>query len=220
MIQHHGMLNALAQTLLKITSPGVPDTYQGTEIWDFSLVDPDNRRPVDYGLRSAMLQKLEAAQVEGTEGTDLLLRSLITHPEDGCIKLYVHWRALAARREAPELFASGAYRALSAKGSCEKNLFAFLRTEGSRKALVAVPRLTTSLVQPGQFPLGMEVWKDTRLYLPGVEAGTTLVDAFTGSRLETEPDTDGASTLPAGDIFSRFPVALLLRLSEDPAQIW
>ncbi|MGC8641261.1 MAG: malto-oligosyltrehalose synthase [Isosphaeraceae bacterium] len=212
-IQHHGMLNSLAQTLLKITLPGVPDTYQGTEIWDLSLVDPDNRRPVDYGLRSGMLQDLRAALGNEAGASDRLVASLLASPADGRIKLYVHWRALAARRQAPGLFSSGEYRPLEAQGDRENHVFAFLRGDQSRIALVAVPRLTTSLVQPGQFPLGVDVWKSTRLQLP-VAPGTILVDAFTGHRVATEPAGETASSLSAGTLFAHFPVALLLNWAD------
>ena len=94
------------------------------------------------------------------------------HRQDGRIKLYLHWRRLAARRQAPGLFSSGAYQPAGREGRRENCLFAFLRTDESRTAVVAVPRLTTSLVKPGQFPLGDEVWKDTELSLPGIDPGT------------------------------------------------
>ncbi len=209
-IHHHGMLNSLAQTLLKITSPGVPDTYQGTEIWDLSLVDPDNRRPVDYGLRSAMLQELATRFQDSKTGPDRLVHSLTASPGDGRIKLFIHWRALAARRESPGLFSSGEYWPLTVRGDHESSLFAFLRTDGSRTAIVAVPRLTTSLVKPDQLPLGHKVWRDTELHLTGVDPGTRLVNAFTGSPVETLAVGDGGSVLKAGEIFAEFPVALLL----------
>jgi (1->4)-alpha-D-glucan 1-alpha-D-glucosylmutase len=209
-VHHHGMLNSLAQTLLKIASPGVPDTYQGTEIWDFSLVDPDNRRPVDYALRRAMLEELRDRSGAEKNGLERLLQSLVASPDDGRIKLYLHWRGLSARRESPTLFACGEYRPIAVKGAQEKSLFGFVRVEGRRLAVVAVPRLTAALVQPPQFPLGLEIWKDTILDLPGIKAGTKLVDVFTQRRFETQPNGNGGSALKAGEVLSSFPVALLL----------
>ena len=116
-VGHHGLFNSLSQTLLKLASPGVPDTYQGTELWDFSLVDPDNRRPVDYERRRRMLQDLRsAAESAGGDLRDLA-RDLVAAKEDGRIKLYVTHRSLACRRDHPGLFTAGEYVPLAAEGS-------------------------------------------------------------------------------------------------------
>jgi (1->4)-alpha-D-glucan 1-alpha-D-glucosylmutase len=96
------------------------------------------------------------------------------------------------------------------KGAQDKSLFGFLRVEGRRLAVVAVPRLTTALVQPPQFPLGLEIWKDTKLDLPGIKDGTKLVDVFTQRPFETQPNGDSGSVLKAGEVLASFPVALLL----------
>ena len=106
-VSHHGLINSLAQTLLKIAAPGVPDTYQGTEVWDFSLVDPDNRRPVDYRHRASMLDDLVNRFDDPGNGPAGLCRDLIATPADGRIKLYTTWRALAVRRHYPGLFSVG-----------------------------------------------------------------------------------------------------------------
>ena len=98
-VSHHGMINSLAQTLLKIALPGVPDTYQGTELWNFSLVDPDNRRPVDYARRAEILRDLIARHGDQADGPARLVRDLVASPGDGQIKLYTMWRGLVCRRE-------------------------------------------------------------------------------------------------------------------------
>ena len=208
LVSHHGMINSLAQTLLKIASPGVPDTYQGTELWDFSLVDPDNRRPVDYDRRSSMLKDLISRR--GDPGQ--LVRELVAAPRDGLIKLYIHWKALAARRQNPGLFSSGEYRPLRGRGKHESSLFAFLRVEGSREAIVAVPRLTTRLGSIDRFPTGVNTWADTELELAGLAEGTVFRNVFTGARHTIETGKEG-SRIMAGDLFADFPIALLLEES-------
>ena len=126
-VSDYGLFNSLSQTLLKLASPGVPDTYQGTEMWDFSLVDPDNRRPVDYDRRRRMLEDLRsAAESAGGDLRDLA-RDLVATREDGRIKLYVTHRSLACRRDHPGLFTAGEYIPLAAEGSKAAHLFAFAR---------------------------------------------------------------------------------------------
>lgn len=147
-IAFHGYLNSLAQVVLKTCSPGVPDFYQGSELWDFSLVDPDNRRPVDYKRRMELLPKLG--------GPSTLLRNW----QDGRIKLFVTARALAARARHNEAFLSSAYTPVE---TGTPNAVAFTRGDD---VLVVIPRLTTRLVKPGQLPLG-EVWGEHALPLDG-----------------------------------------------------
>ncbi|MBV8488510.1 MAG: malto-oligosyltrehalose synthase, partial [Planctomycetaceae bacterium] len=197
LVSHHGMIGSLSQTLLKLASPGVPDTYQGTEIWDFSLVDPDNRRPVDFDLRRRLLADLIARSTQPLE----LTADLVKNPADGRIKLYVHFRALAARRDLPELFSIGTYQPALSRGLHQGSLFGFLRHDGARTAVIAVPRLTTRLVEPGQMPLGPEVWNDTELELPGVSPGAVFQNIFTGEKLKTS-SRQGATILPAAELFA------------------
>ena len=102
-----GMLNSLAQTLIKLTVPGVPDIYQGNEFWEFSLVDPDNRRPVDYAVRQQVLRQLHSYKDESGSGAGT--RELLQNPSDGRIKLYMIWKLLGLRNRHRDLFRDGEY---------------------------------------------------------------------------------------------------------------
>ena len=157
------MLNSLSQTLIKITSPGVPDFYQGTELWDLSLVDPDNRRPVDFEKRRAML-----AAIRQEEDVDVgrLILDLLSTTEDGRIKLFLIYRALKARRRNREIFREGAYIPLESAGRFRSNVVAFARRYLQQWAIVIAPRFLTRLVQEGDFPLGRQVWHDTEVIIP------------------------------------------------------
>jgi (1->4)-alpha-D-glucan 1-alpha-D-glucosylmutase len=207
-IHHCGFFNSLAQLLLKIVSPGVPDIYQGTELWDLSLVDPDNRRPVNYERRRQMLDELKERSADAGE-LGQLARELTEHKEDGRIKLYVTWKALHCRRQHPGLFAAGDYVPIEAQGPRRDNVVALLRRQGSTLAVAAVPRLITQLVaQAGDLPVGEAVWHDTLLPLSDVAPGRRWRDVFTGEGVVTG-SVNGAS-LRAADVFQNFPVALLL----------
>jgi len=186
-VAFHGFLGSLAQVVLKITSPGIPDFYQGSELWDFSLVDPDNRRPVDYEKRQVLLDELRSAESRGA----LDLCTLLRRWTDGRVKLFTTWKALDTRARHADTFRSGAYRALDAG----QHVCAFLRGDS---VAVAVPRLTTKLVKPGRLPIG-EVWGNGTLPLSG-----RWRNAFTGEVLE-------GSNMPLSGVFARFPVAILER---------
>jgi (1->4)-alpha-D-glucan 1-alpha-D-glucosylmutase len=210
-ISHLGMFNSLSQTLLKISSPGVPDFYQGTELWDFSLVDPDNRRPVDYSVRIKMLDDLGRLLSETPQHD--LARDLTTHKEDGMIKMYLIRTALSFRRDNADLFDSGEYLPLDAMGEKADNVCSFARRIGNRRAIVAVPRLFASLIsEPGGLPLGKQVWEDSFLVVPFADAGAKYRSVFTGE-IMTSVDRDGANALYLSDLFEYFPVALLERLN-------
>ena len=208
-IRRHGRLNGLSQTLLKLTMPGVPDTYQGTELWDFSLVDPDNRRPVDYDHRRAMLDELDRRFQEAGDDRAALARELAESPIDGRSKLYTVWRALQARKRSPELFAAGEYIPAPAFGEHEASLFAFRRVLGDESAVVAVPRLSVRLNYEGEFPLGEAAWSGSGIRLPGVKPGTRYQNVHTGAVISAV-DRDGEAVLPAAQLFADFPVALLI----------
>ena len=203
-----GMFNSLSQALLKITSPGVPDFYQGTEIWDFSLVDPDNRRPVDYERRKALLASLrEEEQGDQISTVNRLMRSL----EDGRIKLYVTNRALAFRRSNRELFATGEYLPLNVEGKQNGHVVAFARKLGELEVIAAASRFFIKLGVAARPPLGSEVWGDSVLALEGKLLPGTYRDVFTGRKVQAL-NRDGGYYLPLAEVFANLPVALLERI--------
>jgi len=211
-IAHAGMLNSLAQTLLKMTAPGVPDFYQGTELWDFSLVDPDNRRPVDYAKRSGVLEELK--RVEAADRC-ALLRDLLASWQDGRLKLYLISKTLNFRREQPALFQAGDYLPLYADGKFRRHLCAFARSLEHRWVIAAVPRLTMRIAKPGSLPLG-EAWQEERLTLP-VRAPLSWRNLLTGETVTAAPAKGGRKFLLLRDLFSTFPAALLEGETSWPA---
>jgi len=198
MLAAHGVVNSLSQTLIKLVAPGVPDFYQGCELWDFSLVDPDNRRPVDFDKRRGLLHELGAKKP-----SPALCRELLGHYTDGRVKLYLIMRGLAARRRDASLFARGGYVQIKVAGGRRDNVLAFARRLDRRWAVAVVPRFTSKFTAPGEFPLGADVWGDTRLELPG-NAPKQWADAISGRTLSAD---DG---LALGDILESFPACLLL----------
>jgi len=198
-----GLWNSLSQTLLKLTCPGVPDIYQGNDIWDFSLVDPDNRQPVDYALR----QQLFANIRELGSGAEFSAADLLTAPEDSRLKLYVTAKALCLRKQCSELFQSGEYSTLQAQGEKADHVVAFERHVGSASVLVIVPRLVAGLLnESARPPVGAEVWKDTRILLPSARRSCAYRNIFTGEILE--PETSKHASVSLAETLGRFPVAL------------
>jgi (1->4)-alpha-D-glucan 1-alpha-D-glucosylmutase len=199
-----GVLNSLAQTLLKACAPGVPDFYQGTELWAFTLVDPDNRRPVDYETRRALLASLRDV---GDGDVSEFAEGLLEQHDDGRVKMYVTARALSLRRERAELFARGAYLPLGARGRRAGNVVAFARSLDGDAVVAVAGRFFTRLGvgREGALNLSREAWGDTALQLEGVEAGRYR-DVFTGREFDTR---DGA--VDVAGLLSPLPVALLIR---------
>ena len=196
-----GMLNSLSMTLIKLTSPGVPDIYQGNEIWDYSLVDPDNRRPVDYALRKDLL-----ANLPGEAAPLAQVRGLFGMPRDGRAKLFVIARLLGHRRTRPEPYFAGAYTPVHAAGTRQANVLAFARTGGNHGVITVAPRLHASLgAGEGELPCGEAIWTDTAVALPCVPAGTRLRNLFTGEELEPEN-----GSLRLARILADAPVAALV----------
>jgi (1->4)-alpha-D-glucan 1-alpha-D-glucosylmutase len=225
-----GIYNSLAQLLIKITAPGVPDFYQGTEFWDLSLVDPDNRRPVDYPKRRAAMADLATATASG----------LLASRTDGHVKMFIAWRALAARAALGELYEHGRYVPLQIAGTRRECAFAFARigarpagdgvrlpaesqtasdpeVHGSNPdpiaAITCVPRLVASLVPDGTPPpIRRDAWGDTRIELPAELAHGRFRDAFTGAAVASE-ESGGIGTIPVAPLLEQFPVALLIPCS-------
>lgn len=207
MISHYGMFNSLSQTLLKICSPGVPDFYQGTELWDFSLVDPDNRRSVDFDRRTAALADLarKATEMTGVQ----LAWELMMQKDDGRIKLFMTSRALRFRREKRGVFEKGEYLPISAEGAKSNHVCAFARKTSDALVIAAAPRLLTQVIAgPGALPVGSGVWEDTRLPVPWAQPGAQFANAFTGE-VVTVKGRNGPPHIELSDAFASFPVALL-----------
>lgn len=199
-----GVYNSLAQLAIKIAAPGVPDFYQGTEVWDFSLVDPDNRRPVDYGRRQALMAEIDAALER--EGRAALAARLTAAPADDRLKLYTSAAMLRFRREQQALFERGSYEALASAGDRRAHLFAFARRHEDAQAVLVVPRLVAALL-PDAAPLGTAAWGDTTIEVPSAASGCYR-NALTGECLSVQRD-GGGSLVRAAEVFARFPVALL-----------
>ncbi|MFC7476632.1 malto-oligosyltrehalose synthase [Dankookia sp. GCM10030260] len=188
-----GAINSLSQTLLRCTAPGVPDLYQGTEFWDFSLVDPDNRRPVDWTARRAALD--DAVPVA----------TLLQYWDDGRIKQAVIARTLAHRAAQPALFAAGDYQPVLVEGPLAAHVLAFLRTHRGRAALTVVTRLPATILKDSSLPLlPAAEWSGTDLRLPASWQARHWRDALTGEGLRAQGDR-----LPVGQVLAQLPVALL-----------
>lgn len=212
-ISGFGMFNSLSQTLLKITCPGVPDFYQGGEVWDFSLVDPDNRRTVDYETRSRLLKEIK--QIESERGPLDLAGDLTANMENGQIKLFLIWKALSYRRDNRDLFEKGEYIPLEAGGQSIENVCAFARSIMTKRIIVVVPRFLAGLKKGhGDLPSDNKSWKDTCVQIPHTEAGARYRNILTGETVEIK-SYQGALVLFLSEVFAHFPVALLEQMSND-----
>jgi (1->4)-alpha-D-glucan 1-alpha-D-glucosylmutase len=199
-----GLLNSLSQTAIKLTSPGVPDIYRGTEWWDFSLVDPDNRRPVDYTRLSGLLDEVTSWHAD--ERLRGRLRGLLDTLDDGRAKLYLTWRLLALRTARATLFRDGGYVPIAVEGAQATHVCAFARTHGDHSVVVIAPRLFASLPQAGASPpLGPPVWQDTALLLDALPRADVLTDVLSGQTLRLA----GARRVALREALAHFPVAVL-----------
>ncbi len=233
-ISRLGMYNSLSQTLLKLTSPGVPDIYQGDEVWNFSLVDPDNRMPVDYAARTAMLADMKRV-FSVPDNTAAALAGMMSDMEDGRIKMYVVWKTLSLRREMEMLFRDGDYRKLNAEGPRSANVCAFARAgrpasagrpapddrrEAGALAVVIAPRLYGALAgikwqaDRTPAPVGASVWAGTFVEAPE-DMAKRYRNIFTGKTAETVL-RGGRPWIALEDALGDFPVALLVPDSPRP----
>ncbi|UPU36012.1 malto-oligosyltrehalose synthase [Geomonas paludis] len=201
-----GLFSSLSQSLLKMTAPGVPDFYQGTELIEFTLVDPDNRRQVDYGARIEALRELRAREAE--IGAQALCRELLEQGDNGRIKLFLIYRVLNYRRQSRDPFDAGEYLPLEAQGARERHVCAFARKGGARTLIVAAARLVATLMpEAGDSPLGETVWQDTVLLLPE-GSGERFRNVVNDQQVEAER-RDGRLAIPLAALFSEVSVALL-----------
>lgn len=200
-----GMLNSLSQTVLKLMAPGVPDFYQGTELWDLNLVDPDNRRPVDFCKRKAFLEQLKQDEINNRAG---LLAEALANWHDGKIKLYVIYKILNFRREHQELFHAGGYQALYASAKFRENVCAFARRLNDQWVIAVVPRLLARVLSPGQLPVGESAWENETIRLPGA-APDLWRNVLTGETLAIEPAQNTHKRLSLAETFKSCPVTVL-----------
>jgi (1->4)-alpha-D-glucan 1-alpha-D-glucosylmutase len=207
-VAQYGIYNSLAQVAIKIAAPGVPDFYQGTEVWDFSLVDPDNRRPVDYARRRALLADLDRDLAAGDRAA--LAARLAAAPRDDRMKLYTIATMLRFRGEHRAAFDAGDYQPLTIEGQRRDHLFGFVRGGAAGPVALVVPRLVATLLpDPDVPPLGERIWGDTRVEVTALAPdGHSLRNVFTGTSLDVTRE-DGRATVRAADLFAHFPVALV-----------
>ncbi len=197
-IAHCGVFNSLSQSLIKITSPGLPDFYQGSELWDLNLVNPDNRRPVDFDKRAAYLREIKEREAEPLA----LIEDLLAGKEDGRIKLFTIYKALGARNRNRQVFDEGDYIPLKVTGLRSRHVIAFARCRAKSWAVTIAPRLVASLITTDDLPLGERVWEDTTILLPD-NAPDTWRHVFTDQSLK------GNSSFALSEVFRHFPLGLL-----------
>ena len=204
-----GAMNGLSQTLLRLTAPGMPDVYQGNELWRFDLVDPDNRRPVDFARRRRLLEELQRLWA----APDALqqLAGLAANPCDDRLKLLVIWRTLNWRRRHPDLFREGEYQPLMADGPAADHVCAFLRARRDDWAATLTLRWPLRLAGGEQGPLPSSgCWGDTRVNLTGHARAGYCRDVLTGARIPLQ-EREGKLVAAAGDLFGILPVALICK---------
>ncbi|HUZ10301.1 MAG TPA: malto-oligosyltrehalose synthase [Acidimicrobiales bacterium] len=197
-----GASNSLALSVLKSIAPGVPDVYQGTELWDFSLVDPDNRRPVDFGARQRVLQGLPGPAVTGARRL-AAVRLLLRGWADGRLKLYLTRELLRLRRAEPDLFSRGRYVPLDTGGPLADRVVAFARRRGPEWVVAAVAVRTVGVAGPGRFAVGPRLWRGTSVRLPG-GAASSFTDVLTGSEVSAR-----RGSLPLDSVLGSLPVSVL-----------
>ena len=212
-IAQYGMTNSLSQVILKVAAPGIPDFYQGAELWAFNLVDPDNRYPVDFGRRAEFLTALRRAVADAGTDRRSLVRGLVEARADGRIKMYITAMALEFRRDHPALFSEGDYVPLESRGSQSGHLCAFTRIYRDQAVVTVVPRLVAGLSPEAKGPpMGTEVWSDTHVTVPSWKGRSRYRNVLTGEMLTTV-EIEGSQALPVAQVLGVLPVALLERMS-------
>ncbi|MDP8267024.1 MAG: malto-oligosyltrehalose synthase [Candidatus Aceula meridiana] len=203
-VSHYGIFNSLSNTLIKMTAPGVPDFYQGTELWDFNLTDPDNRRPVDYDAR---IKDLEFIQEKSTQDVLALAGELLQTKDDGRIKLFLIHQILKLRKKHEDLFLRGDLVPLNVEGERSKSIIAYARQFNNSRVVIVAPRFLMDVIKEDEAPLGKEVWKETCVQLTGLMTGD-FINVITLQKVQCE------KSICVGDILSHFPVAVLFQQGE------
>jgi (1->4)-alpha-D-glucan 1-alpha-D-glucosylmutase len=204
-----GMLNGLVQLTLKLTCPGVPDIYQGTELWDLSLVDPDNRRRPDFDARRRSLAALISQSTLAETQRSVEIAELMRNWRDGRIKIHVLATLLRLRRDRESLFSAGGYRGLPAEGPMADRVIAFARETSGDCVVVAAGRHLAPFAPSADASLAQYSWEDTSLRLP-LQLGKTLEDVLTGREISA---VRGA--VSARELFSALPAAVLVERHTD-----
>lgn len=199
-VSYYGIFNSLSQILIKITAPGVPDFYQGTELWDLNFVDPDNRRAVDFKSREKMLDEILTVPPKDYNG---YIQRLLKSYSDGRIKLFLIHTALKARNENAGLFENGCYVPIESKGKLKGHVLAFARQFNNQWSITVVPRFLAGIISEGEYPFGKKIWRDTYLELP-----TTGPQKF--EEKITRRIFSAGKTIPVSEILTSFPAALLI----------
>ncbi len=205
-----GMLNSLSQVFLKLVSPGIPDIYQGNEIWRYCLVDPDNRRPVNYRTREAMLLSMMDRINAETEGGNEYRQELLANLKDGRAKMFVISMALHLRNNWPEVFDAGSYIPIEVTGAKSQHLCGFARQIDDRIVVAVAPRFYFTLMQGAkELPLGKGIWQDTEIHLPAAKNWKNFKNVYSAS-LEIAGTVSGSTIIfRAADLFRSWPLALL-----------
>ncbi len=205
-ISFHGALNSLCQLLIKMTASGVPDFYQGTDLWNFSLVDPDNREPVDF---SQPMQLLDELLLKNTiDQRQEILKDLASNWPDGRIKLFLTSQTLQFRQQNASIFQHGRYIPLQVTGQHKMNIFSFCRYYRKNWLITVTPRFTSRMTRASKFPLGKKIWADTELLIPA-SAPIQWKNFYTNEIISVN-NAGGIKALPISKIFNQFPVALLI----------
>jgi (1->4)-alpha-D-glucan 1-alpha-D-glucosylmutase len=209
-IAHLGATYSLVQTLLKITAPGIPDIYQGCEYWDLSMVDPDNRRPVNYKDRT---QKLDSLERKFNDNPLALIQQLTSNIEEPDIKMFLLWMALNERKMHDPAFSKGKYVALRVRGKYASHVLSFIRQYENQQILIAVPlNIVTLLSEDNYLPIGEQIWEDTHILLPE-KSQSKWENVLTQEVMQLQENK-----LYMKELFRNFPVAFLKNKPETGAR--
>lgn len=212
-VSHCGMFNSLSQLLLKLTAPGVPDIYQGNELWEFSLVDPDNRRPVDYEHRQLLLKQIKKSTAAPLTKQIEAVRQLLDNLRDGRAKLYLTWQLLQIRKQWQEVFQRGTYLPLNVSGKHKEHICAFMRQIKETCLIVIAPRWFSRLMKTAEkdLPLGEAVWGNAtwiETALPVSIVKNHGLNLLTGEVIQLI-EINGTISLCVASVLVSFPVALV-----------
>ncbi|MCG7755799.1 MAG: malto-oligosyltrehalose synthase, partial [Nitrosomonas sp.] len=212
-IAHCGLFNSLSQTLLKLSVPGVPDIYQGNELWEFNLVDPDNRRPVDYSQRQQLLDHIKKSVAVPQVRLASAVREFFDDCTDGRAKLYLTWQLLQIRKQWPEVFQNGGYLPLPVSGEHKEHICAFMRQTEAISLIVIAPRWFSRLMTTAdkECPLSEAVWGNAtwiEIAQPVAMVKNHGLNLLTGETIALT-EINGTLALAAADALMSFPVALI-----------